>query len=540
MGTDSNILTSCFLRAKAIFTSSSPDTDATKPPPSPAMSPKRRTRAASTSKPLPDLPVFVDVPDVDNVLCCLSVIRGNPGRRINIVLAPRPVDFAVRLYPDPRPAFFPAIRETVQEPDEGLRARLAIRRIMTPFSSPPDWAKDIPDPAVREYFYEPDQLFRDDNANHVKDDTRLYMELSAYRFASFFRDRGVHHSRYRLFWDEESMRKIAPGMRHASHVPDYTYDFDKDLYSDHVSALQIQDAQERRGKLRTLCGKYIAAEKRKWAKFGIQKSIVGAFDDLIAEQSKVLKKNADVPLMVGGPFTEPLKWLKAPGLPKPPRVTAMACYIEGRGNILANQFNVHIDMSSAWEFLALVQKEKIPTLLVPTEVVKDADWRITKTDLDRAFQGHDSVRTAVEMFTNQSKALTEVVLYDWVAAIIARMPDVLTTRKVVPYMASESYHTEDVVADVPIKDEKGNVIRTERKTVKQTTMIPVALKPQPEVVSPSPDTPTVMLRVKEVEAGQESYISMCWTDKGEDGRIKNAFHQMVVEQMKLDLDPSRG
>ncbi|KXJ85442.1 hypothetical protein Micbo1qcDRAFT_169437 [Microdochium bolleyi] len=543
MGIDSTLITSCLRRVKSVFTSSSSTTtDMAAPTAEQAGSHQDKPGPVPQDPVLPDYPVFVDIPDVDNVLCCLSVIRRNPERRINIVLTPRPVDFAVKPYGTNRDRIMRELWRITDEPDDGLRNRLAVRRIMTPFGSPPDWVKDLEDPIAREYFLRPDKLFRDDDANKIKSDTRLYMQVSAYRFASFLRGRGIHHSRYRFFWSEDSMGRVAPGMRHATHVPDYTYGFDDKLLAEHNAALEIQDDDQRANELRTLCTTYVEAEKGKWAAVGVKTSILGTLNDLMEEQSMVLPDDAEVKITIGGGFTEVVTYLRNKKLwnEKVRRrawITAMAGYIKGEGNILANQFNISIDLSSAWEFFALVQEMQIPTLLVPTELVKDPAWRLTEAQLKDVFEGHPAVLEAFSNFTSQAKALESITLFDWVTAIVPYILHLLETRKVVPIIATESWTTSEPFAtDVPVKDEEGKIIRMETKMKVRTTMVPVEVNPQPETIPPSTDAPSVMLRFKEASPGQESYVRMCWTTNKE---LIRPFQEGEIKLMKEDLDSSR-
>ncbi|KXJ85283.1 hypothetical protein Micbo1qcDRAFT_210110 [Microdochium bolleyi] len=496
----------------------------------------------SKSDPLPDWPVFVDIPDVDNVACCLSMIRRHPGRRINIVLTPRPVDFNTRPYDEAFDMAFDKAKEElmmiIEEPDTELRARLATRIALTPFSTPPYWVEHIKDPVARDYFLRPDKLFRGKGAKNVRKDTRLYIQLSAYRFASFLRDRGIDHSRYRFFWSERSMDSVAPGIRHARHVPDYSFGFDDALSADHAKALKIEDNKKRGEKLRRLCKSYIKAEQKKWAKAGVKRSLIGTFESLMEEQSKVLTADAFVPVTIGGAFTEPLRWIKNEKLPVPPYVNTMTGYIKGGSNIFPNQFNISIDLSSAWAFLKFVQEKKIPTLLVPTEIIKDLPWRLSEEDLKRVFDGHTAVLEAFQKFTSQAKAIGSITLYDWLTVIVLNTLHLLPTRQVVPFVA------EPTKTKLKIPEPRG--VCTEQDEVDS----------QPENIPPSSDAPSVILKFKEAEPEQHSYIRMCWTtmfdidnkpvdpeeakrQEAADNEMAAAFKEKAVEELRSDLDPSQ-
>ncbi|KAH7025083.1 uncharacterized protein B0I36DRAFT_332501 [Microdochium trichocladiopsis] len=558
MRIDSTVLTSCLQRVKSAFTPSNAPTMEPQPQsPSTSKVPEHQAEAAQDSELEREILVFVDVPDVDNVLCCLSIIKGYPDRRANIVLAPRPVDFAVKLYPGPddaqgrsgpvERALFKIIPKL---PDGKLDIATMVRRKMTAYTTPPEWVNEIEDEDVLPYFTTPDRIFEigeGNDKNGLKEDTRLYMKTSAYRIASFLRSRGIPSSRYRLYWDEASMEKIAPGMRHASHVPDYTYGYTKpkkepseekvteekvteekkaeitaiEELAEHERILQVDNADERRRRLRQFCERYNNAEEEKCKRDGIN-TILSPFDDLIAEQKQRSEslQQRDWPVMIGGPFTEALKWLQE-DLPMT-SVTAMACFISGRENILSNQFNVAVDLWSAWQFLDKVKQKNIPTLLVPTECVKAKEWRISKEDLDRAFAGHEDIRTAVEEFTNQSKALESVTLYDWVASIIARDHDMLPTKPILPYLAKEVVVEREEIVD-------GESIQTKHLETHETPL------PQGWKASPSP--PELIFKVKPVEPEEGGSVRMCWDDPGPDNQIVRDFHQKVVEEMKKDLEP---
>lgn len=533
---------------------------------------------------LEEVLVFVDIPDVDNVLCCLSVINTFPNRLVHIILSPRPVDFQAEPYPEDRNHLNAEIGQAMPKlplkPDGKQNHLLAGRAVITPIADPKKlpWVEKIKDEKIRKFFERKDEVFKEGGEDNegVQNDTRIYMEASAYRFASFLHERQIPSDRYRFYWDPASMNTIAPGLRHATHVPDYTYGYTDNDYTvdaqgrrcersdeDKVFAREqlgrhetifregwdpkhstgppepdsdeIRRSGRRRG-LRAFCRDYVEYEAKKGLrKDYVNRDVAGQdmkvittpFDDLIDRfrglyqahkaNLKPEQPKLGVPAMIGGPFTEALKWLEATkeGGEKGPvypidQFWAMAGYRQGLGNILPNQFNIAIDICAAWNFFRIVEDKRIPTLLVPTECIKAPGWSFSETQLATIFEGYDVVRNAIETFTAQSSVLKSLVPYDWVAAILARHPELLIRKSVIPYL-TEPQGYEEVDGHATLREDK------------------------PYTGEPSPSLYPPVLTLKFETTDNDRSVKMCMDDSGPNNELREQFHAKVIQEMRKDL-----
>ena len=113
-----------------------------------------------------------------------------------------------------------------------------------------------------------------------------------------------------------------------------------------------------RGVVRGICEDYI---KRVTRELGIPhpKDIINPMDKLI---SLNIESKIKAHLLIGGPFTEPLKYVtdiyhrggEVIG------AYAMAAYVKGEVNLFENQFNFFVDMKAAEHFLNFVIEHRIP------------------------------------------------------------------------------------------------------------------------------------------------------------------------------------
>ncbi|KAH7025308.1 uncharacterized protein B0I36DRAFT_367166 [Microdochium trichocladiopsis] len=397
--------------------------------------------------------VFVDCPDPDNWFMVLSIIRRNPRRRVCVILSPRPVDLTVKCYGSHYPEVYNAVSEYTKRPNGEVDNNEVIRRMLTPFTEKPKWVTEIKQEIAEEWFSKPDRLFEADGS-HFKSIASTYIRLIAHYWTTLLDDLDIPRDRYQFYTDEDSMKKISPGMRHQGHKHDYTWAFREDeaLKKRLDNALKSNDGEEREGLILGVWNDYIQVKDDK-RRASNQADIVLSFDQLIeeenalreekrttAEKSKLRKalplvyallhrKDTGPRAAIGGPFTEALKWVEN-DLPME-SATAMACYIYGNLNILTNQFNVAVDMYSAWEFLNLVEKKKIHTVLVPTEVIKEKEWRNNK--LAKVFKNYPRLSELVRGFTYSDK-LQDATMFDWNTALIDSCPGLLKTKRVRPVL----------------------------------------------------------------------------------------------------------
>lgn len=352
--------------------------------------------------------VFVDTVDMDNLLVCLSLAKHYRNRFFQIILAKRAVDFKAKPY---------------GENFTSLVEQLGLEKMLVPLKEKPKWAESLPED-MQPYF-ERDASFQNEDGQYLREDLPLYMQLSAFRFASLLVSHGVDADRFTFYMAEDSKDRVVPGIRHAAHVPDYSYDFNKAEKEDYNRALEEPMGDQRREKVLAVCRAYI---NRQTKRFGLTQS-----SDILGDFSKLMEssKRANLgptSIMIGGPFTEAVKWIEYK-LPVK-SITAMAFYINGRSNIFKNQYNVLLDIDSAVKFLDAVQNASIATLLVPTECIKNSPWQLDREDLEEVFKDAPELYEMVKTFTKDTNTLSDVILFDWVAGIIQRYPDLLPTRPV--------------------------------------------------------------------------------------------------------------
>jgi hypothetical protein len=381
--------------------------------------------------------VFVDIPDPDNVLMVLQVLRDFPNEHIAVVLSPRPVSFAIPPYGD---EFAP------------LELEVGLKRMIAPSSQEADRERmTVLDSCSRAWFAH--DLDQDCCDKAVLEDTRLYMSVSACRFRSFLDAHGIPSSRYGLFWDEDgSPSKIAVGMRHAFHVPDYTYDFNDAERSRYQEALEsavsarIEEdsttvhSANLRDTIRSICDAYIHRHAKALSPdyvSGIPPKMLRNMHELLAAN---VASNTPADMVIGGPFTEALLFLQHTSVRS---VTAMGGFIHGGTNLFPNQFNFHVEMTSAKLFLDLVTEKNIPCTLLPTEAVKGTVFALSQTELDHVVAESSAAHKLIGLYHRDSHSSGRpYTLYDWIAAIAFTHPDLLPTRTVSSYLQREPDGTE--------------------------------------------------------------------------------------------------
>ncbi|KAH7016286.1 uncharacterized protein B0I36DRAFT_355103 [Microdochium trichocladiopsis] len=452
----------------------------------------------------------------------LSIIRRNARRRVCVILSPRPVDLTVKDYGSHFREVYNDVSEYTKRPNGEVDNNEVIRRMLTPFTEKPKWVTDIRQDIAEKWFSKPDRLFEADGS-HFKSIASTYIKLIAHDWTTLLDGLNLPRDRYQFYTDEDSMEKISPGMRHQGHSPDYIWVFrEEDASVEALKerldvALKSNDGEERERLILGVWNDYIQVKDGK-RRASNQADIVLPFDQLIEEENALReekrtaaekiygllhRKDAGPRAAIGGPFTEALKWVEN-DLPME-RATTMACYIYGNLNILTNQFNVAVDMYSAWRFLKLVGEKKIHTVLVPTEIIKEKEWRNNK--LAKVFENYPRLSELVRGFT-KSGELQDATMFDWNTALIDSCPGLLKTKRVRP------------------------VLRMMRE---------VGAGKDPEEVDfegsleASPKPPTVMLRVEVVRSRGPHYLTMCWTEKGFNGRILKKYHDKIPKMMIEDL-----
>lgn len=130
--------------------------------------------------------VFIDLPDIDNILLALDVVRSHPGEHISIVLSARIVDLSVPRYGND----FSHINKCV-----------SLEKTALPIQS--EDTREFP-ADVRKWFYR-DADLSDPN---VRRDTLLYMRVSLLRVAHIFQIYGVDPARYTFFWNRPSQDQL--------------------------------------------------------------------------------------------------------------------------------------------------------------------------------------------------------------------------------------------------------------------------------------------------------------------------------------------
>ncbi|RYO78668.1 hypothetical protein DL766_004889 [Monosporascus sp. MC13-8B] len=365
--------------------------------------------------------VCVDIPDPDNFLMVLRVLRDHRDHHVDIVISPRPVSFAAIPYG-------PAFLEMTRREENPVPVPIALGRV-----TPERQLEIRSNPNVRDsekaWFYVDEDLTKPE----VKEDTNIYLEVSKFRLITFLDNHGISRSRYSLYREAnlDSAKTIVPGMHHSFHKPDFAFDF-KDMFfygsekAAQIAGLTGSDAQrfdamckaaikasdipqtpdgtkaaalrssalfeaavtkekddpdgymlsqKRREDTRLLCNVYrqLKAKECSTLTFGSIESLV----------KKYRGTNIKPLLYLGGPFTEALKIIKALKGPRIGPIIAMAGATHGNSNIFANQFNILIDTASALEMLWMAQAKEIDLTLLPTECVKGTAYTLSWTDFEQ-------------------------------------------------------------------------------------------------------------------------------------------------------------
>lgn len=355
--------------------------------------------------------VFVDIPDPDNILMVAEIIIAYPDKRIAIVPSPRILDLSVARYGDD----FDPIKKVV-----------GLKRMALPIES----ATEIPDVPrhLKRWFYI-DANLSDPDVNH---DTRLYVQVSVLRIVETLQRLNIDRKRYDIFWDSSLLETLKrPDMRHAFHVHDFKYNFNEREMEMYKRAIKSspEGGVEHRMDLRHVIDLYI---KRIEAGLGRTESeILKNFEDLI--KANLTTKAT---LIIGGPFTEALRYLRQTSKP-PKEVIGMGGSMTGDRNLFNDiQFNFWKDLSSARGFLRHVKEHRISLYMVPTECVKGIPKGPQcpfefKWDDYAAILKHKPVLYGIIKEYMQDTGRTDLYpAFDWITAIAATRKDIFEWEKV--------------------------------------------------------------------------------------------------------------
>lgn len=341
--------------------------------------------------------VFVDIPDPDNILMILQTLRCYSKRKVAIVVSPRIVDLSVPRY---GPDFVTILK------------KVGLTKMAIPIQD--EQPHEVPE-EVAHWFHKDADL----NDNEVKRDTMLYMRLSVLRITECLQARGINPQKYTIFWDEQSLQKMKrPDMRHAFHVHDFKYNFNQAEMKEYnrITATYRSRGWDLRKRLRRVCTRYI---NRISAELALDKGeeILNNMEALLVANKRA--KNAA--LLVGGPFTELLTYLK--WAPQPAIITAMAGSFKSDRNIFNGvQFNLWKDMESAKAVFEHVVEKKIRLDIIPTECAKGkGEGRSCPYVLDMSeykdILGADSLEfRTIEQYV-EDKGGVSYEAFDWVTAV---------------------------------------------------------------------------------------------------------------------------
>ncbi|KAL6306281.1 hypothetical protein BKA93DRAFT_748325 [Sparassis latifolia] len=108
----------------------------------------------------------------------------------------------------------------------------------------------------------------------------------------------------------------------------------------------------------------------------------------------------------------------------------MVFYTEGKLNVVKRNFNDHLDHNSAKKFIQFVSDKPIKFTIVPTECCKGCPFQLGQSELKEVFQNSPSIMAMIERFTRETGTLRDIVLFDWVAALVQLHSSLLPIRRV--------------------------------------------------------------------------------------------------------------
>ncbi|KAJ2903742.1 hypothetical protein MKZ38_009394 [Zalerion maritima] len=374
--------------------------------------------------------VCVDAVDLDNIWQCLWALGRVPNAHIHIAISPRVLDLRVPTFAD---RF------------GGLMKELGPKYMLDVLNGDPEEIYDklqlLGDAGLRDYFGR-DATFQDDP--HTMVFMRLYLALSALRFAFKFDTKGHDRSRYTFYWDPRSIKTIIPGIRHPTHVNDYLYASSEEDRRKSTEYLHLS-GPERETKMVEIMERTAErlAEQLGYNRPG---DILHPIEELI-NQFNGISIDTKPLVLGGGPFTEMARILEDTDL-APLAIVAMARTWWGDTNIFPNNYNDLMDLDAAWKVEQIAKARSIPTWFFPTEcakskVVKDkivrpCHWDFSTEELITIFQTAGDMESYQEAdtFTRETKTLSKMHMFDVLTVVPLAHPDALPYRRAESYWAS--------------------------------------------------------------------------------------------------------
>ena len=390
--------------------------------------------------------ISADIPDPDNFLMILSLLKSARRkvikRPVPVILTPRPVDFRAAPYGRAYDHLLRELNRACADEPDYQAFPTGVRRLITAMTEDgledaPSWISKL-DEADQPWFYVDKQAHN----KQMQEDTKLYMKVSVLRLVKYLEGHEIQSGEYQLYWDEASMQKLRPGMRHAYHVPDFAWGFgfgtcwkyqkaiDNNIINETGNVKEAQ-SEELGFSIRLLCNSYIEEERTQRRQDGkiLPELLLGSVDDLIQD---LLYQNDALRFFVGGPFTEVLKVVKS--LPTNASVLGMGGFIHGRSNVFANQFNFLVDMESANEFLDMADAGQIDLTLLPTECVKASPYALPGEELKDVLKKSPESLLLYKQYescdTDDDMMKRTYNPFDWVLALLADRPELLMERTV--------------------------------------------------------------------------------------------------------------
>lgn len=335
-----------------------------------------------------DKVVTVDVPDPDNFLMVLTIIRENSGLPVAVTLTPRPVSFSAVPYGSKFG------EEKLKLQAAGLTSEQALGAMLTPSDH--------------------DLGLRDQQVMH---DTELYMRLSWLRLVEFLDDHDVPREAYCLYTDLDVYRlnTLAVGLAHRAHKPDFTYGFSADELRAYSAAVKRAQASGLGYSLAfgrevyQLCASWVSRKLPQLAADG--RLVKGRVFELAVALQKKGSEDEKVGY-VGGPFSDILSLMPGVDFSK---IYAMAGFIDGSVNLFRNQFNIMVDPESASDVFKGADEGEYQLVLLPTECAKAPSMLVTKDQMVKA-----GVSQAVlTLYEAWDPKVAKYALFDWMLAVEA-------------------------------------------------------------------------------------------------------------------------
>ena len=349
--------------------------------------------------------VSIDIPYPDNFMLVSHLSKLNTEENddtLAVILSPRPLCLKAVPYGHKYHQILQAVNwassyeEGCKEFPTGFR-RMAMHLDAETYVKA-DWIHKLPQ-KYKVWFY-PDP---DITNKSVKEDTEFYVRFSALRLREYLDAQGIGRDEYMIYWDPESMFKTRPVLRHAFHVPDFTFGFDPsdtrkylDLVNEHISAVEEYNGPLLSDKLReetlSLINSYIQKHDDSES-HGL--SVLKLDDLIVANREEYL----DADMFVSGSFTEALKCVSNGFID---RVVGMGGAFDNAANILPSQYKFYVDAHAVREMIDLAKNHAEDLILITTDVVKDQHFNLKITELDECMSAFPASLNLISQYLNTS------------------------------------------------------------------------------------------------------------------------------------------